>query len=115
MRNPNLDVVEAYINAIKNKDLSQAPLAPDVTFEDPLTPPLKGAEAVLEFISGVLPIVNDIRIKRHIAEGDYVATMWDADTTFGVIHIFECFRVSNGLIQGIQAFLDPRPLTNPAP
>jgi hypothetical protein len=53
-------------------------------------------------------------VERIIADGEYVATMWDADTTFGVIPIFECFRVVGGEIKEAKAFLDPRPITNPS-
>ena len=36
MREENIKTVEAYLNALKQKDLSLAPLADDVAFEDPL-------------------------------------------------------------------------------
>jgi hypothetical protein len=114
MTNSNIEAIENYLSAIKTKDLSKAPLAADVIFEDPLTPRLIGKEAVLSFLSNFLPAINDVRIKQHISEGEYVATMWDADTSFGVIPIFECFRVVEGEITEIKAFLDPRPITNPA-
>lgn len=110
----NIEVVETYLNALKEKDLSKALLAADVSFEDPLTPKLVGKEAVFGFLSNFLPAFNDVKIHRHIADGDFVATMWDADTSFGVIPIFECFRVAGGEIKEIKAFLDPRPITNPA-
>lgn len=48
----------------------------------------------------------------HIADGEYVATMWDADTSFVVITIFECFRVAGGESKEAKAFLDPRPITD---
>jgi hypothetical protein len=104
--------VETYLGALKAKDLSQVPFAADVTFEDPLTPKLSGKEAVLAFLSNFLPAFNDMRVSRHTSEGEYVATMWEADTSFGVIPIFECFRVVGGEIQEVEAFLDPRPIVN---
>jgi limonene-1,2-epoxide hydrolase len=113
MNNSNVEIVEAYLGALKAKDLSTAPLASDVSFEDPLTPKLNGKVAVLTFLSNFLPAINDVRIKQHISNGDYVATMWDVDTTFGVIAIFECFRVAGGEIKDAKAFYDPRPITNP--
>jgi hypothetical protein len=113
MSKPNIKVVESYFSAIKAKDLSRAPLAKDVTFEDPFTPKLSGREAVLAFLSNFLQGIKDLRIRQHIADGEYVATLWDADTTAGVIPIFECFRVIGGEIKEAKAFLDPRPITNP--
>ena len=114
MSNSNIETVERYLGALKVKDLSGAPLASDVSFEDPLTPKLNGRDAVLSFLSNFLPALNDVRIKQHISDGEYVATMWDADTSFGVIPIFECFHVIDGEIKEAKAFLDPRPITNPA-
>ncbi len=115
MSNKNVEAVESYLAALREKDLSRAPLAADVSFEDPLTPELSGREAVLQFLSGFLPAFKGVTVRRHIAEGEYVATMWDADTSFGVIPIFECFRVADGEIKEIKAYLDPRPITNPSP
>jgi SnoaL-like domain len=98
---------------LKNKDLSQVPFAPDVTFEGPLSAKISGVDAVQEFLTGMFPVIRDIRIKRHIAEGEFVATEFDFDTTFGVIPVFDCFRVSNGQLKQIRPYYDPRPITNP--
>ena len=114
MENPNVKIVESYIYALRDKDLSKIPLADDVVFEEPLTPTLHGAKAVLEYLPNVLPIIKDVRIKRHIAEGDYVATLWEADTPMGVVPLCECFRIDNGQIKEISAYFDPRPITNPS-
>lgn len=114
MSTSNIETVESYFGAIRAKDLSRVPLAEDVTFEDPLTPKLSGREAVLAFLANFLPAFNGLTIKQHIADGEYVATMWEAETTFGVIPIFECFRVVEGEIKEAKAFLDQRPITHPA-
>jgi hypothetical protein len=113
MENPNVKVVESYIYALLNKDLSKVPFAPDVVFEEPLTPTLIGAEAVLAYLPNVFPLVKGVRIKRHIEQGEYVATLWEVDTPMGVVPLFECFRIVNGQIKEISAYFDPRPITNP--
>ncbi len=114
MANPNVEAVESYLNGLKKKDLSNVPFAPDVTFESPLSPKLEGKEPVIEFLTGLFPVINDIRVQRHIAEGEYVATAFDLDTTFGVISVFDCFLVSNGLLKYIRPYYDPRPITDAA-
>ena len=48
--------VERYLNALKQKNLAEVPFAPDVVFEGPLSPKLTGAEAVKEFLNGILGI-----------------------------------------------------------
>ncbi|MGB7924298.1 MAG: nuclear transport factor 2 family protein [Pyrinomonadaceae bacterium] len=112
MENPNIKIVESYLDAIRTKDLSKAPVAPDVYFEDPLTTPSSGVKAWTEFVSSMLPALSGVRVKEHIADGDAVATLWEADTIWGVITIFEHFRIADGRIKEAKAFFDPRPITN---
>jgi len=113
MDNPNIGVVESYIHGLRDKDLSKIPFATDVVFEEPLTPTIFGRDAVLEYLPKVLPLVSGVRIKKHITEGEYVATLWEVETPMGVIPIFECFRIVEGQITQISAYFDPRPITNP--
>jgi glyoxylase I family protein len=112
--NPAVEAVEAYFDGLRRKDLSQVPFAPSVSFESPLSPHILGVKAVTEFLSGVFPALKDVRVKQHIVEDGYVATRFDLETTFGVIPAFDWFRVSNGLIQELRPYFDPRPMTNPA-
>ena len=113
MASSNIEIVESYINALRDKDLSKIPFASDVVFAEPLTPTLVGVDAVLSYLPNVLPLVKGVRIKRHISEGEYVATLWEVETPMGVIPLFECFRIVGGQIKEISAYFDPRPITNP--
>lgn len=112
MENPNIKIVESYLDALRTKDLSKAPVDQNVVFADPLTPTSTGRHAWSEFVSSVLPGINDVRVKQHIADGDHVATLWEADTAWGLIPILEYFRISDGLIHEARAFFDPRPIVN---
>ena len=113
MRDELINVVEGYFDGLRKKDLSEVAFAPDVTFEGPLSAKLNGEQAVADFLTGLFPAIRDIRVKQHIVEGEYVATVFDFDTTYGVIPVFDCFRVSNGKLKQIRPFYDPRPITNP--
>jgi len=110
MREETVKTVEAYLNALKQKDLSLAPLAGDVAFEDPIAGKNTGADNFRAFLSGFLPAINDVRVLSHICEDDYVATHWEVDTVFGIIPILEKFRVSDGKIVEAIGFYDPRPI-----
>ena len=112
MRDDVVKPIEAYLQGLKDKDLSKVPFARDVTMESPLSPKLIGAESVIEFLTGLFPAIKDIRVKQHIVEGEYAATLFDFDTTFGIIPVFDCFRVSGGEIKQIRPYYDPRPITN---
>lgn len=113
MDSSNIEIVESYIYALRDKDLSKIPFASDVVFAEPLTPTLVGVDAVLAYLPNVFPLVKGVQIKRHISEGEYVATLWEVETPMGVIPLFECFRIVGGQIKEISAYFDPRPITNP--
>ncbi len=108
--NPAVQAVESYLDGLRRKDLSEVPFAPSVSLESPLSPRIVGIKAVSEFLTGMFPTIRDVRTKQHIVENDYVATRFDLDTASGVIPVFGCFRVANGLIQEMRPFYDPRPI-----
>jgi limonene-1,2-epoxide hydrolase len=110
MKSENPAVVEAYLSALRDKDFSKAPVADDIRFENPLSGPGSGRADLDAFLAGFLPAINDIRIRRNVCEGEFVATHWDADSVFGIIQVLEMFRVENGKIKETVALFDPRPI-----
>ena len=104
-----IDVVERYINGLGNRDFSQAALAPDISLESAITPKRTGQD-VIDFLSGLFPIINGVKIREHIVEGDLCATLFDLYTTEGTIQIFDRFRVEDGLLKSINPYYDPAPL-----
>jgi hypothetical protein len=106
---PNVAAATAFLKAMKDKDLSQAPLADNVSYEGPLSgEPIHGRDHVSRFLGVYLPVIEDVRLLRQIAEGDHVAMVWQAQTSFGQISLVYVFRVEAGQIAEIQAFYDPR-------
>ena len=116
MKNSNIEAAESYLDGLKRADLSEVPFAPDVIFQGPLSPDkLHGAKSVIEFLSGVFPIIKDIRVNHCIADGEHVCVQWDLETITpaATIPILEYFRISDGLIRELRPYYDPRPITNP--
>jgi hypothetical protein len=109
-REQNVAAVEAYLTCFETKDLSKAPLAENVTFEGPLVGTLSGRPTVEGFLAGILPMVKGIHVKQHIVEGDYVATVFDMETTHGVDHVFDRIHVVDGEIKDIHTFYYPKPV-----
>jgi hypothetical protein len=106
---PNVAVATAFLEAVKNKRLPQAPLAENVCYAGPLSgEAIRGRDHVARFLGVYLPVIEDVRLVRHIADGDYVATVWDAETSFGQISLVYILRIEGGEIVEIQAFYDPR-------
>lgn len=110
MSKENVKVVEEFLSAMREKDLSRAPLADDLVFENPIVGKGTGAEGYRAFMSGFLPAINDIESISHVCEGEMVATRWRSDSIFGVIQVAEFFRIRDGKIVEAISYLDPRPI-----
>lgn len=113
-REQKIEIVEGYINGLGNRrDFMGVAFAPDVTFENPMTEKLYGVEAVTAYLSGLFPAIKGCAIKSHIVEGEYVASLFDFETVFGVIPVFDRFRLDleQGQIKEIRPYYDPRPIT----
>ena len=108
-RDTVIAVAEGYINGLGNRDFSQAALAPDISYESPISPKRTGQE-VIDFLSGLFPIITGAKIREHIVEGDLCATLFDLYTTEGTLHVFDRFRVENGQLKSINPYYDPSPL-----
>jgi hypothetical protein len=106
-RSVNIDLVESYLKALVSKDLSSVPFASGITFEGPLMPKLAGRETIIGFLSSILPLIKGIEIKQHIADGEYVATVFDMETVNGVDHVVDLCRVVDGELTEVRAFYYP--------
>lgn len=110
MSEQNIKIVETFLNALKEKDISDAPIADDLQFEEPMMGKGEGADALASFLAGFFAALTDVRIIQHISEGDHVVTHWEVDGIFGTIPILEKFRIRDGKIIEFRAFYDPRPI-----
>ena|SRR5437763_13056695 len=107
----NVEIAGTYLVALDTKDPTKALLAPDATLQYPLTPStVLGAAHVMEYMSSIMPSVDAVEIERHLADGDYVVTLWQAHTVWGVIPVCSVFKIGEGAIQEIRSFFDPRPI-----
>ncbi|HJT87197.1 MAG TPA: nuclear transport factor 2 family protein [Bryobacteraceae bacterium] len=104
--------VDAYLNALAAKDISAAPLHPDVTFESPLSPPIRGRDAVRQVFAGFFPSMKAIKVSRHIANSEWCATLLEMETPFGTLPMVDCFHVIDGQIRSIRVYFDPRPIVD---
>jgi limonene-1,2-epoxide hydrolase len=110
MKEENIKAVEAFLDALKQKNLSLAPFSDDLKFSDPIAGNNTGAENFKTFLQGFLSAINDVRILSHVCEDEFVVTHWEVDAVFGIIPILEKFRVRDGRIIEAFGFFDPRPI-----
>src|ERR1700691_607524 len=106
-RSENIAIVESYLNGLVRKDLSSVPFSPGMTNERPLMPKLAGREKIVGFLTSILPFIRGIEIKQHICYGDYVATLCDMETVFGVDHVIDLCLVVGGELKEVRAFYYP--------
>ena len=107
-REQNIAVVESYLACFASKDPSNVPFADDVVFEGPTWPTLSGRQSAVSFLRLILPGIRRVQVKRHIVEGDHIATIFDMETDQGIDHVCDCIEIANGKITRIQAFFYPR-------
>jgi|SRR5581483_5397325 len=109
----NTDIAETYLEAIRTKDPNKAMFAPEVTLQFPLSPrEIMGRESVIEYVLALLPGIDDVKLERHMTGGEYVATLWQAETVWGTVPICTVFRINEGLIREVRSFWDPRPVVS---
>ena len=107
-RDEAIAVVEAYLNGLAQKDLSNVPFAADVTFEGPRVPRLIGRQRVVGFLTSILPLVKRIQIQQHLVDGEFVATMFDMETVNGTDKVVDWLHVSGGQLKAIRSFYYPQ-------
>jgi hypothetical protein len=107
----NIAIADTYLEAIRTKNPAKALLAPEVTLQFPLSPrKIVGRDSVIEYVLSVLPGFDGVKLERHMTGGDYVATLWEAETVWGTVPICSVFQISDGLIREVRSFWDPRPV-----
>jgi hypothetical protein len=60
-------------------------------------------------LTSILPAVKRVQIKQHIVEGDFVATVFEMETIFGVDQVFDRLQVRDGELKEIHSFYYPQP------
>lgn len=51
---------------------------------------MAGREVIWGFLTSIFSFIKGIEIKQHIADGDYVATVFDMETISGVDRVVSC-------------------------
>ena len=112
MRDETIEVVEAYIEAVRRNDASLLSLHPDMIGEFP-TNTYRGAASFLQALEPFARIVKAIAVRRLIVDGEHCVALLDIDTVFGPIPFAEHIHVVNRQIVFVRGYYDPRPVLNP--
>jgi hypothetical protein len=109
MREEVIAIAEAYIDAIRNKDVNAVPFHSDVEFESPIRK-IKGIANLRKGMEEFYPILRGIEVVRLTADDDACAVMLKVDTIFGLVPFAEFLQIVDGQIVSIRAYFDPRPI-----
>jgi hypothetical protein len=109
-RTDKIAVVESFLDCLVSKDLARLPVEPDLTVESPFIAKVGGG-AAMKYVKRVADSVTAIRVRQHVVEGDFVATLFDEDTAHGTVAVFSLFQVVSDRIKDVSVFYDPRKLS----
>ena len=60
----------------------------------------------------VLPALKDVKVRQHIVEGEYVATVFDLETTQGILRVVDLLHVPGDELKKIHSFYYPQTNTD---
>jgi ketosteroid isomerase-like protein len=106
------NVVERYHGAFGSGDVQAARslLADDLHFKGPIEE-FRNADDYMKSVGKLAQIVTGSDVKKVVAEGDDVVTIYDlhTNTPAGTSNIAEWATVKNGKIAEMRVFFDARP------
>jgi len=106
-----LEIVGRYKEAFGSGDVQTARslLADDFHFEGPFET-FDNPDDYLQSLARLAPIVEGVDVKKVLADGDDVVTIYDLrTTTVGTSPVAEWATVRNGKIAELRAYFDARP------
>jgi len=107
-----LSVVQDYLTHLKAKDLSSQRelLKDDLSFEGPFDR-FDRADDYHEALGHLIPIVDDIEVKKIFVDGNDVCVVYDmvTSTPVGTASIVEWHTVDGDKISAIRVYFDARP------
>ena len=108
------EVVEEYQRAFGSGDIQTARslLADDLRFKGPIDE-FDNADEYMQSVGKLAQIVTGTDVKKIVAEGDDVVTIYDLHTSTpaGTSNIAEWATVKDGKIVELRVFFDARPFT----
>jgi ketosteroid isomerase-like protein len=107
-----MEVVGRYKQAFGSGDIAaaRALLADDLHFQGPIDE-FHSADDYIQSLAKLAPIVTGTDVKRTLADGDDVVTIYDlhTNTPAGTSPVAEWATVRNGKIAELRVFFDARP------
>jgi hypothetical protein len=105
-------VVDAYMRCLRTKDLAEQRrlLNDDLSFEGPFDRFTK-ADDYHQALSHLVPMVDNIDVKKVFVDGDDVLVIFDmvTSTPIGTAPVVEWHTIEGDKISSIRAYFDARP------
>ena len=110
----NRELAQGYIDAFANRDVKKMrSFLSDTNFT--FKGPLQAFSSADDFAAALVPLapmIQDVDVKKVIADGNDVCVFYDFVTNvpaIGTTRIAEWLHVENGKISSINLYFDPRP------
>jgi hypothetical protein len=105
-------VVDEYMKHLRSKNLGEQRklLEDDLSFEGPFDS-FSRADDYHQALSHLVPMVDDIRVKKSFVDGDDVCVIYDmvTSTPVGTAPVVEWHTVTGNKISAIRVYFDARP------
>lgn len=98
-------VVETYLNCVVSGDFESIPLAFGYGSESPSSGRIHG-EAAVAYLKLIGAEMNEIRIVRHVVEGNFVATQFEEVLGDATLPVFALFELDADRVKFVRVFFD---------
>jgi hypothetical protein len=105
IRGQRARTIERYFRCVVEGRLGDLPVTEDYGSESPLSGRMQGPKAVA-YLGEIGKEMRDIRIVRHIVEGDAVATHFEEVLADRVLPVVGLFEFSGERIRFVRVFFD---------
>ena len=111
-RDITIDLITRYINALISGDFSDSLFTPDATLFTPfMEAPVTGKDSVLRALKEISQGVDDIKILRFVADGEFACAIIEFKNKEGaLVEMCDAYRISNGMLAEMRPYFDPSPL-----
>ncbi|MBC7855765.1 MAG: nuclear transport factor 2 family protein [Pirellulaceae bacterium] len=112
-----ITVAESYFRGLVRKDMSGVPWHENMEFRGPLAPgypePLRGRAAVQSWLSGLYPVLGEVRVLDHYINNAMTEIVTSAHVSITdpacILRVLDRFVVDeSGLITQQENYYDPR-------
>ena len=104
-RDRKVKVIEQYFRCVVDGNLKDLPVTDGYGSESPQSGIVRGEKAIT-YLGMIGAEMSDIRVVRHIVDGDFVATHFEEITARGILPVVGLFELRGYKVCFVRVFFD---------